>query len=278
VRRDTPGGVIEIQPPTGSARAITTTAPLPCSTKVSASSFGLAELRYAGGTAATCQLSQDDPPKTAVLISRDQPNDFFDLGEGKVLCTWPPSSPNQTVRLCGGEILLISGEPVQGAATCHSDPFLQVQVLAGSVQVNAPGLSIVLTAGQELTYDLNTHVPETAVAQFTASDVAELAAQAGESGLPITPAPQTINFTSSPPSSPALKGQYNVTATGGGSGNTVQFTIDPSSGSACMISNNSLVTFTGYGTCTIDANQAGNQQFQTAPQVQQSIIISAALH
>jgi hypothetical protein len=45
-----------------------------------------------------------------------------------------------------------------------------------------------------------------------------------------------------------------------------------------MISNNSLVTFTGYGTCTIDANQAGNQQFQTAPQVQQSIIISTTLH
>jgi hypothetical protein len=242
---------------------------------VSASSYGSAELRYAGGTAAKCELGQDDPTTTAVLTSRDQPNDFFSLGEGKVLCTWPPSSLNPVVNLCDAGTLLISGA-FQGEATCHADPFFQVEVLAGSVQVTAPGLSITLTAGQELKFDLNTHDHETAVAQFTASEVAELDAQAGAYGLPITPAPQTITFTSSPPANPALKGQYTVAATGGGSGNPVTYTADSSSGSACVIPPGSNVaTFTDYGTCTIDANQDGNQQFRAAQQAQQSIVISA---
>jgi hypothetical protein len=273
VSRDTPGGVIEVQPLKGTKRAISTTVALSCSTKVSASSDGSAELRYAGGTAATCQLSQDDPARTATLISRDQPNDFFQLGEGKIACTWPPSSPNESFSLCGVGTLLISGK-FQGEATCHADPFFQVKVLAGSARVTAPGLNIKLTAGQELTFDLSTHAHETEAAQFTVSDVAELDAQARGFGLPITPAPQAITFTSTPPANPAINQTYTVAATGGGSGNTVQFTIDPSSESACTISGQT-VTFTSDGACTIDANQAGNRQFQAAQQKQQSIPVSA---
>ena len=62
---------------------------------------------------------------------------------------------------------------------------------------------------------------------------------------------------------------YQVTATGGGSRNPVTFRIDSTSTSVCSISR-ATVTFNRAGTCTIDANQAGNAEYQTAPQAQQT--------
>jgi hypothetical protein len=98
--------------------------------------------------------------------------------------------------------------------------------------------------------------------------------QPGKSGtLTITPATQKITFTSTPPSSPLLNGSYAVTATGGGSGNPVVFSVDSSSASgACWLAGDT-VTFTGVGLCVIDANQAGSLDRQAAAQVQQSFTI-----
>ncbi len=85
--------------------------------------------------------------------------------------------------------------------------------------------------------------------------------------------PQTITFTSTAPSSAVVSGPtYVVTATGGGSGNPVTFKIDSTSSSVCSISG-STVSFTGAGTCTIDANQAGGGEFEAAKQVQQTFAV-----
>jgi len=86
---------------------------------------------------------------------------------------------------------------------------------------------------------------------------------------------QAIQFTSSPPASPTVGGTYSVSATGGASGNPVTFSIPSSSGAACSISG-ATVTFSGAGTCTINANQAGNTIYSAAPQVQQSFSIATA--
>jgi hypothetical protein len=86
--------------------------------------------------------------------------------------------------------------------------------------------------------------------------------------------PQTINFTSSPPSNATVGGPtYTVTATGGGSANPVTFTIDPSASGVCTIAV-AVVSLIGAGTCTIDANQAGNNFYAAAPQVQQSFAVT----
>jgi hypothetical protein len=64
-----------------------------------------------------------------------------------------------------------------------------------------------------------------------------------------------------------------VTAKGGASGSPVTFGVDASStGSACTISG-ATVTFGLPGQCVIDANQAGNAQYQAAPQAQQVITV-----
>lgn len=87
--------------------------------------------------------------------------------------------------------------------------------------------------------------------------------------------PQVIRFTG--PGSGVYGGQASLTATGGGSGNPVLFTVDSSgTAGACAVSgtNGSTVTYTGAGTCVIDANQGAGNGYAAADQVQQSITIA----
>ncbi len=83
---------------------------------------------------------------------------------------------------------------------------------------------------------------------------------------------QKITFTSSPPASPAPGGTYQVTATGGGSGNPVTFSIDPASAPVCSIKN-ATVTFNQAGTCVIGADQRGSAKYRKAPQAQQTVTV-----
>ena len=112
------------------------------------------------------------------------------------------------------------------------------------------------------------------------------AAQAGGGGygdapvvsqsFTISPGSQAITFTSTAPSGSVFGGTYSVSATGGGSGNPVTFSIDSSStAGACSLSG-STVSFTGTGTCVIDADQAGSADYGSAAEVQQSFTIAPA--
>ena len=93
---------------------------------------------------------------------------------------------------------------------------------------------------------------------------------------PQAQAPQSISFTSTPPSPALTGGSYTPTAAGGGSGNPVLFSIDPSSASGACSLNSGTVSFTGAGNCVIDANQAGSAGYLAAPQAQQSFQIGYA--
>jgi hypothetical protein len=84
--------------------------------------------------------------------------------------------------------------------------------------------------------------------------------------------PQTITFTSTAPSGAVVGGTYAASATAS-SGLPVSFSAAPSSAGVCTVSG-STVSFVGAGTCTVDANQAGNASYQPAPQAQQAFSIS----
>ena len=86
---------------------------------------------------------------------------------------------------------------------------------------------------------------------------------------------QEITFTTAPPAPPAPGSTYAVAATGGGSGNPVTFSIDPSSAPACSISG-ATVTFRQAGPCVIDANEAGNAKYQAAPQAEQAAVVTGS--
>ena len=85
---------------------------------------------------------------------------------------------------------------------------------------------------------------------------------------------QVVTITSSAPSATVGGSTYSVTTTGGGSGNSVVLTIDASASSVCSLSG-SVVSFLTVGTCKVNANQAGNSNYNAATQVQQSFTVSA---
>ena len=76
---------------------------------------------------------------------------------------------------------------------------------------------------------------------------------------------QTISFGTVAPANPSSGSTYVVTATAT-SGFAVTISISPASAAQCSISG-AVVTFLSAGTCTILANQAGNVNFNAAPQV-----------
>ncbi|MGB9111125.1 MAG: hypothetical protein WCF24_00165 [Acidimicrobiales bacterium] len=92
----------------------------------------------------------------------------------------------------------------------------------------------------------------------------------------IVPAPQTISFTTSAPS-PAVYGTtYSPVATST-SGLDVQLSIDSASAGTCSFTSSTTVLFTaGTGTCVLDANQPGNSDYDSAPEVQQIITVGPA--
>jgi Bacterial Ig domain len=84
---------------------------------------------------------------------------------------------------------------------------------------------------------------------------------------------QMITFTSTEPAAAHVGGTgYEVTATGGASGNDIMFGIDPTASAVCSISG-STISFDHVGTCIVTANQAGNADWNAAVQVQQSFAV-----
>jgi hypothetical protein len=78
--------------------------------------------------------------------------------------------------------------------------------------------------------------------------------------------PQTITFTTPPPATAKSGDSFTVAATGGGSGNPVIFSLG--TGSVCTFSSPATFIMTSNsGNCVVVANQAGNGQYQVAPQV-----------
>src|ERR1019366_9169905 len=81
-----------------------------------------------------------------------------------------------------------------------------------------------------------------------------------------------IAFTSTAPATATVGTTYAPTATGGASGNPVTFSVDPASASVFLITA-STVSFTGTGSCILDADQAGNTDYAAAAQQQQTITV-----
>ena len=89
--------------------------------------------------------------------------------------------------------------------------------------------------------------------------------------------PQAITWT--PPASGLAGTSATLSATGGGSGNAVVFSVDPSSGAGvCALSgtDGTTLSYRAAGTCVIDANQAGGATYAAAPQLTGSVAVDQA--
>ena len=74
---------------------------------------------------------------------------------------------------------------------------------------------------------------------------------------------QTINVTTHAPASAAFNASFSVAATGGGSGNPVTF----STRASCTNTGATFTMTSGTGTCTVNYDQAGDANYNAAPQV-----------
>lgn len=85
---------------------------------------------------------------------------------------------------------------------------------------------------------------------------------------------QTVSFTTTAPN-PGVVGTTYTPAARSSAGLPVTITVDAGSSAVCSMSG-AVVSFSGPGTCTLDANQAGTADLPAAPQVQQSVVVDQA--
>ena len=83
---------------------------------------------------------------------------------------------------------------------------------------------------------------------------------------------QTITFTSTAPTTATVGGATYTPAATATSGLGVTITVDSSSSSICSITGG-VVSYQATGSCVLDANQAGNGTYYSAPQVQQTFTV-----
>ena len=152
-----------------------------------------------------------------------------------------------------------------GGASGNPVIFTIASASAGVCSIDASN-TVTFTAAGTCTIDAN----QAGNAQYRAARQARQSVLVGQSLKS-----QMIMFTSSQTTALFPGDSYQVTAVGGRSGNPVTFTIDSKSTSDCWIDVRNTVTFKTPGTCTIDAEQAGNAQYSPAHLVQQSVVVSA---
>ena len=198
-----------------------------------------------------------------------------------------------TVRMTPKDALTGStATPVEHTVTVSKSPqaITFTSATPGSATVGGSTYTVAATASSGLPVSFTIDAASSSVCSISGATVSFVgpgmctidANQAGDADFGAAPqvqqslavgkGSQTITFTSATPGSATVGGTpYTVAATAH-SGLPVSF----SSGtpSVCSVSG-STVSWLAVGTCTTDANQAGNGEYEPAPQVQQSFTVAS---
>jgi alpha-tubulin suppressor-like RCC1 family protein len=159
-----------------------------------------------------------------------------------------------TPAFVGGTYLIEATGGVSGNAVTFSSLTTDVCTVAGSTVTLLASGTCTVAANQDGTFDTDPAPQQT-------------------QNITVVSPSQSIVFTSSPPSQALTGGSYNVSATGGASGNAVTFS---SLTSAVCTVGASTVSFEAAGSCTVAADQAGANGYNAALQVTQVFSISSS--
>jgi hypothetical protein len=177
----------------------------------------------------------------------------FAVGRASQTITFTSPAPTAAV---------VGGAPYAVAATASSG-------LAVSFSIDASAASVCSIAGSSVSF----HGAGTCVIDADqAGDADWNAAPRVQQSFAVGRGAQTLSFTSSPPAAAVVDGPAYVVAATSSAGLAVSFTIDPVAASVCSIAGSS-VSFHAVGTCVIDADQAGDANYEPAPRVQQSFAV-----
>jgi hypothetical protein len=200
--------------------------------------------------AGTCTLNADQAGN-ANYNAAPQVHQSFVVAKGAQTITFTSSAP--ATATVSGPTYTVTATASSGLAVAFSSATPTICTVSGSTVSFVGAGTCTLNANQGGDANYNT------------------AAQVQQS-FAVAKGDQTITFTSTAPAAATVGGAtYTVTATAS-SGLTVAFTLDAAS-SGCSLSG-STVSFTAAGTCKVDANQAGDANYNAAPQVQQSFAVA----
>lgn len=215
----------------------------------------------AGVRSATVGLANNDPdedPATFVIQGDGLPSDNADLSvltlsSGALAPAFDAATTGYTASVSTS--ITVTPTAAQANAT------IEVRVNGGSyspVTSGSPSGTLALNVGSN-TIDI----------QVTAQDTTTIKVYT----VTVTrdKASQTITFAN--PGDQIATATVNLSATGGGSGNAVTFAVSDGPGS---ISGGNVLTFTGAGSVTITASQAGNSEYHDATPVARTFNVSLA--
>ncbi len=151
-----------------------------------------------------------------------------------------------------------------GSTQLNATASFKGETLAGTLDYT-PAAGTLLNAGDNQTLSVT----------FTPNDSTNFHSASKDVAINVNKANQTINFT-------AISGktfgdaEFQAFATGGASGNAVTFAVKAASNSKCTVTSAGMVTITGAGSCTLVASQAGNNNYNAAPDAEQTFNIAKA--
>ncbi|OWK43180.1 beta strand repeat-containing protein [Fimbriiglobus ruber] len=242
----------------------------------------LAPLGAYGGPTETMALLSGSPaidagdPATTSADQRGEPvfNNRRDIGafESQGFTLTITGGNNQSTPADGSPF----PDPLVVTVTAN-DPNVPVQGGIVTFTPPASGATAVIT-GSPATVQKDGTATVTAASDTTSGSYTIPATMPGAPSpanfsLTNTPLPQTIDFTISPPTVTYGNAPITLSATGGGSGNPVTFTVISGPGTL----NGDVLTITGTGAIVVEANQAGNAQYSAAAPVDQTLTINPAV-
>jgi hypothetical protein len=214
-----------------------------------------ASVSFVGG--GTCTINANQPGNGSYQAAPQAQQSFT------VAASPPPKSP-QTINFTSTAPAgaTVGGSTYTVTATASSGLAVTFSAAAGSAGIcTVAGSTVSLVGAGTCTINAN-----------QAGNGSYLAAPQKQQSFTISKRSQTISFTSTPPAGAVVGGASYSVAAAATSGLAVVFSAAGSSAGICTVSG-STVSLIGAGTCTINANQAGNGTYLAAAQVQQSFAV-----
>src|ERR1019366_6399009 len=225
----------------GNPVTFTSASPLVCTVSGSTVSFT---------GAGTCTVDADQAGN-ADYAAAPTATPHVSVGQGSQAITFTATAPGDAA------VGTTYGVAAAGGASGNPVTFIVDSASASVCSITGPTVSFVGTG--TCTVDAN---------QSGSADYA--AATQQQQTITVGQGSQAIAFTSTPPGDATFGGTYVPTGTGGASGNPVTFTS--ATPLVCTVAG-STVSFTGAGTCTVDADQAGNTDYAAAPTATQNVSV-----
>jgi hypothetical protein len=193
----------------------------------------------------TCTLTANQAGEQDILPAPEATQDIGVIKASQTI-TFPPITPNPAA--------------VGGSATLGATASSLLTVSYSSQTTN-----VCTVAGNTVSY---VAVGTCTIAADQAGNGAYEPAAQTKQTVEVAKSKQTITFTTTAPQPGYINGTYTVGATGGPSGKPVIITVGTPN--VCTITG-AVVRFVGVGTCTIAANQAGNDAYSAATPVTQTV-------